>query len=184
MGADDFGKMCDADESTIEVLVDRHFDGVLKLLTRLTGSFGIAEEVAQEAFLNLAKGWSSLGSPDQDRLYLYKTVYNAWRRWYRRSRRWTSAAPELALDAAAADPSPVDELIAREKASTVWSALSGLPENQRAALVFIVLGGMSYKEVAAIMGVERDTVASWRARGLERMRQTMLDGSSRVGKTG
>jgi len=52
----------------------------------------------------------------------------------------------------------------------LWRALGTLDRRTRAALVLTVLDGYTQDEVAEAFGVPRGTVASWLARGRERIR--------------
>ena len=58
-------------------------------------------------------------------------------------------------------------------------ALSGLVEDQRAALLLVVLEGLSYREVAAVQGVPIGTVMSRLARARAQMK-AYLDGERPV----
>ncbi len=157
----------------LEHLVDSHYAFVLRLLTRLTGSAGAGEELAQATFAGLLRSWQPLGSSDEERAYVIRAAYNSWRRRNRRKR------PEL-MDPAlldrfqAQEMTALDMVCAKESLQRVQAELSELPQNQRAALVLIVLEGMSYHQVAELMEVPRDTVSKWRTRALKRLRKALV----------
>jgi RNA polymerase sigma-70 factor (ECF subfamily) len=76
---------------------------------------------------------------------------------------------------------PIDDADAADMAGPeaggrdIERALSTLVEDQRAALLLVVLEGLSYREVAAIQGVPIGTVMSRLARARAQMR-AFLDG--------
>ena len=62
-------------------------------------------------------------------------------------------------------PSPEEEVIARERLLRLNQDLSGLPDQQRTVFVLARLEGLSYKEIADLMGIPEGTVKSrmWNA---------------------
>jgi len=158
--------------AALSALVDAHYHAVLQTLTRLCGSPLTAEELAQETFMGLARSWSPLSTDADDRAYLIRAAYNAWRR-SGRTRRPETIEPEL-LDELCRERVPVlDQLCTHEDIKRVYAALYRLPENHRAAFVLIVLQGMEYNEAANLMGVPRATVSKWRSRAVHGIRTAL-----------
>jgi len=169
--------------ASLDRLIDRYYAPVLRLLTRLTGSVSAAEDIAQGVFLSLLKSWRPLGTDDEDRSYVMQAAYNAWRRWGRKKK----AEPiRLDLDASLSttETNPLDDLCTREEVAMATAALGELPHNQRAAVILIVLEGLSYNETARIMGVPRDTVAQWRTRAMSRMFRSLVGRQDRYKEVG
>ena len=163
--------------TALSALVDAYYPVVLQLLTRLCGSSVVAEELAQETFTGLARSWRPLDDEAENRAYVIRAAYNAWRR-FGRALRPEPVEPGV-LDRRFADRGlVVDEVCTREEVHRIYAALYRLPENQRAAFVLVVLQGMEYKEVASLMGVPRDTVSKWRARALHGIRAALTSPSS------
>ena len=171
---------CSSRSSLLERLVDEHYEPVLRLLTRLTASVSAAEDLAQTTFASLVRSWKPLANTAEDRAYVIRTAYNAWRRWGRKT-----AADPVQLQASdelrAENSSPLDKISAKEEMGLVRAALDELQGNHRAALVLIVLEGMSYDEVADLMAVPRDTVSKWRTRALTRMCRALTSAQVRLG---
>jgi RNA polymerase sigma factor (sigma-70 family) len=123
----------------------------------LTGSSGAAEEIAQEAFLQVFRRWAEIRSPDA---YLWRALVSGARSWGRKERR----RPALHVHG-------VVEYDA--DAVAVRDALWALPERQREALVMRYFLGRIDREIAEAMGCPVGTVKSLIHRGLGRMKETL-----------
>lgn len=69
-------------------------------------------------------------------------------------------------------PGQTDHVAGLEMAA----ALAELPDEQRQVILLVALEGMSYGEVAEMVGVARGTVMSRLSRGRERLRRIMEEG--------
>ncbi|HWI44041.1 MAG TPA: sigma factor, partial [Nocardioides sp.] len=67
--------MTDAD-AAIEALYVAHWDQLVRLSVLLVRDQGLAEEVAQDAFVELHRRWARLDDPDRAPAYLRQTVVN------------------------------------------------------------------------------------------------------------
>jgi len=161
----------------LERLVDVHYEPVLRLLTRLTGSVSAGEELTQLTFTGLVQSWRELGGEPAERAYVMRSAYNAWRRAQRARAGQTLVVDCEALERLPAqDSGGLDFVCSREDLERVYASLLEMPDNHRAALVLIVLEGLSYREAAELMSVPRDTVAKWRLRAVAHLRQALSDG--------
>ena len=71
------------------------------------------------------------------------------------------------------DRLPVDALLEREQRRTVEKALARLSPKLRDVLVLRFAGELSYKEIAAALGIRMGTVKSRIFSGLEKLNQLM-----------
>src|ERR1700749_3500957 len=87
-------------------LVEQHQSMVFSIALRVTGEFGVAEEVAQDAFLELHRSGERLESEDHVRFWLRRvTVHRATDALRSRQRRPEALADEWMDDQAAEDNS-------------------------------------------------------------------------------
>src|SRR5580692_3899373 len=87
-------------------LVEQHQSMVFSIALRVTGDYGIAEEVAQDAFLELHRSGERLESEDHVRFWLRRvTVHRATDALRKRSRQPESSAEEWMDDHVAEDNS-------------------------------------------------------------------------------
>jgi len=150
-------------------LVEQHQSMVFSIALRVTGEFGVAEEVAQDAFLELHRSGERLENEDHIKYWLRRvTVHRATDALRSRSRRPEAAAEEWMdeqhSDAAAAGldfgiVARLDEL------------LRTLPEQMRVAVVLRYQEEMLPDEIAAMLGQPVATVKSNLQRGLQLLRR-------------
>jgi RNA polymerase sigma-70 factor (sigma-E family) len=134
----------------------------------LTGDWGEAEELAQEAMVRTFAAWSRVRRYQQRAAYARKVLLNRHRSLLRRA----------VVEARHA-------LVSRPQAEThhepdfsgddllLWQALRRLPARQRAALVLRYYLDLSEAEVARQLGVPAGTVKSLVHRGLVRLRDRL-----------
>jgi RNA polymerase sigma-70 factor (ECF subfamily) len=146
-----------------------HLDAAFNYARWLTRSDAEAEDVVQDACVRALRYFSSLRDDDA-RAWLFTIVRNAW--YSRLSRRpdLEDAAtrgiqddwPDDGLD-------PEERLLQEHTVALVRTALEKLPVDFREVIVLREIEGLSYKEIAAVVGVPIGTVMSRLARGRERL---------------
>ena len=150
-------------------LVETHQRMVFSLALRVTGESGVAEEVAQDAFLALFRSGDRLESEDHVRFWLRRvTVHRATDALRRRSRQPEAAAEEwMEEDHAEENSAALNAAIV----ALLEELLRGLPEAMRVAVVLRYQEEMSPPEIAALLGQPLATVKSNLQRGLQMLRR-------------
>lgn len=155
-----------------ELLVRRHSQELFRFLARFTGSAATAEDVVQEAFLQVHLSAASFDRSRRFKPWLFTIAANKARDLLRsRSRR-----PEVPLDAQVgtsadegqtfldflADTStlPVGTLEQGEEREVVRSVLAEMPGHLREVLVLSYYHRFPYKEIAEVLEVPLGTVKS------------------------
>jgi RNA polymerase sigma factor (sigma-70 family) len=167
-----------------EEVVLPHLDAAFNYARWLTKSDSDAEDVLQDAAVRALRFFSSLRSDDA-RAWLLTIVRNT---WYARFSKAGSADHHAVFDEAK-DDRPDEQLdpeamvIQRQAVERVQRAIEGLPADFREVIVLRELEGLSYKEIAAIVGVPIGTVMSRLARGRERL-LGLLDLKTTIGGAG
>ncbi len=142
-----------------------HLPGATRLAYLLTGDRGVAEDIAQDAFLRVASRLEALRDEAAFPAYLHRAVVNRSRNRWRRQR-----VERLQLRAEAAQAIRLDELPDVETRAALWELLQRLPHRQRAALVLRFYLDLSEAETAQRLGCRPGTVKSAVARGLASLR--------------
>src|ERR1700679_37417 len=154
-------------------LVETHQRMVFSLALRVTGEHGAAEEVAQDAFLELYRALGAaearLESEDHVRFWLRRvTVHRATDALRRRAVRPEAAAEEwVEDDHVPANPEGVNAAVV----ARLEEVLQALPEAMRVAVVLRYQEEMSPDEIAALLGQPVATVKSHLQRGLQLLRR-------------
>lgn len=143
-------------------LVDLYRSGVINVVQRMTGDTGLAEDVAQEAFIKAWVGMKRYDPGHPFRSWIYRIAINAALDASRRevSHRRAVIADVDPTDLASADGSPETAVESQEQVQLVRKAILALPEASRAALVLREYEGLSYAEISAALGVPVGTVMS------------------------
>ncbi|MDP3891101.1 SigE family RNA polymerase sigma factor [Nocardioides sp.] len=165
----------DAD-AAVEQLYAGHWRQLVRLSVLLVRDQGTAEEVVQDAFVELHRRWGRLEDPDKALAYLRQTVVNRSRSVLRhrkvvnRHLDQERARPETLHTAAA------DESVAHaDRRDAVLDALRRLPRRQREVLVLRYYLDLSEGEIATTLGVSRGSIKSHASRGAAALRALLPD---------
>jgi RNA polymerase sigma-70 factor (sigma-E family) len=170
------GRRRDADEA-IESLFHACYPHLVRSGYALTGDWGLAEQLAQEAYLRLWRRWRWLADPQAAPAYLRRTVVNLSRETIRRRIAERRALGRRQDDEqAAAVPDAAAALELRQ-------ALAGLPIRKRECVVLRYLLGLSEAETAAALAVSVGTVKSQTHKGLRMLRDRLADSHAGPGPT-
>ena len=159
-------------------LVRAHQDGVYSIALRLTGTPADAEEVAQDTFVRAHRALQGYDPKRRGELavrpWLARITLNLCRNRARAASRRPRTAPldEATAPASAAGDSSAGA-IRHETAGELAAALAVLPEAQRRAVVLHHGGGLTYREVALVVGRPEGTVKADVHRGLHALRSIL-----------
>jgi RNA polymerase sigma-70 factor (ECF subfamily) len=166
-----------ADPRAFEVVYERHAGAAFSLAYRMVGTRNVAEDVVQEAFLNL---WRSGARYERARGsvrtwvlgIVHHRAIDALRRSTVHDRRRTS---DEGLEERLEAPQRTDaEAARRQEAHTVREAMGSLPAEQRQVIELGYFGGFSHSEIAEMLGAPIGTVKGRMRLGLEKMRGALV----------
>jgi RNA polymerase sigma factor (sigma-70 family) len=145
--------------SDLPELFRTHRVSLVRLAHLITGSVAVAEDVVQDAFLNLQRHRSTVRNPEA---YLRRSVINGSRGFHRRraieSRHRADGVVPIEL------PPELDEM---------WELLRRLPGRKRAVLVLRFYEDLSVGEIASLLDVREGTVRSLLHRSLSSLREKL-----------
>ena len=152
----------------LEQLYDEHAGALFAFLLNLTRSEADARDVLQEVFIKLAREPRRLAGIREERAFLMRLAHTAaedlMRRREVRDRTREGFAAELTPFAPADDP---DEQLFRLELA---AALGELPAEQRAVVHLKLWEGLTFEEIAAVLGLPPNTAASRYRYGLDKLR--------------
>lgn len=140
------------DEDVIKTLFKANYGSLVRMCFLLCGDPGLAEDLAQEAFVRAASKILDL-SPPQARAYLRRTAINLWRSRLRRFKAERRARSRAA-------PLEIVPAVSIEDRDMLWRTVLGLPRRQRACLVLRFYEDLTEKETARVLGCSVGTVKS------------------------
>lgn len=161
------------DEESFGILVEQNQGRIYNLALRMTGNPDDALELSQEAFLNAWKGLGKFQGDSSFATWLYRLTSNVCIDFLRREKRRSALSMTISLDdeeearqAELPDErfSPHVEAERRERRETLRAGLATLSAEHRRVLILRELEGLSYGEIAQVLGLEEGTVKSRIAR--------------------
>jgi len=167
-----------------EEVVDQHSARVYRLAYRLTGDPHDAEDLTQEVFVRVFRSLSSY-TPGTFEGWLHRITTNLFLDQARRRQR-------IRFDALAEDadsrlpgkvPSPDATLVDGLLDDDVERALTDLAPEFRAAVVLCDIEGLSYDEIADVLGLKLGTVRSRIHRGRTMLRKSLAHRAPARGRT-
>lgn len=132
----------------LEDLYLRHGPEALRLAYLLTGDRELSEDLAQEAFVRVARRLLSLRNADSFRWYLRRTVVNLANSHLRR-RRVERAYMKGLVSSTAVGGVTSPDMVTRQ---AVRSAIAQLSARQRAVVVLRYYEGLTDQQIASVLG--------------------------------
>src|SRR5712671_2929110 len=157
------------DEQAFRKLVERYQRRVVQLALGMTKDPDEAMDIAQETFVKVHRYLPSFKGDSSFYTWTYRIAMNlcldAQRRKGRMERVDLVEGDEAEIEAAMDPPSsalsgPQRQTLNAELRGKIEEALAGLSENHRAILLLRELEGLSYEELAKVLGIRKGTVMS------------------------
>lgn len=158
---------CGPDEAVTH-LYSAHYAGLVRLATMLLHDQGRAEEIVQDAFVDVHGRWARLREPDKAVAYLRRAVVNRCRSELRHRKVVARHEPDSPGDDASAE----SHVLARAQRAQVLAALDALSGRQREVLILRYYLDLSESDIAATLRISRGAVKSHSSRGIAALRTT------------
>jgi RNA polymerase sigma-70 factor (ECF subfamily) len=137
----------DPDDGAFDSFWNREHTAVLALAAALTGDWGVAEDLTQDAFSAAHRRWAEIDSPGA---WVRRVIANrAASHWRRRARE------AAALVRLAARPSPV---ALTPEYDEFWRTVRALPRRQAQVVALRYLDDRSIAEIAEVLNIAEGTV--------------------------
>jgi len=159
------------DAGAFRVLFDRHAAGVRRFLRDLTHDEAYADEATQETFVRAHARLGSLRDDQRLRPWLLGIARRVCLEETRRRRRPREVLDEI-VDPA---PSPERELLDAEQVQWFRVALGRLSAERRGVLLLQLDHGLSYDEIASVMGMSPAQVRNELHRGRQELRAHLAE---------
>jgi RNA polymerase sigma-70 factor (ECF subfamily) len=145
------------------------FSMIFRIAFRVTGDVGIAEDICHETFIKFYERGRLFPDANQTKYWLIRVAKNVALNSEKRKTRERDAFARLTRLKPAATRSSEDEFIEDETVREVQQALNLLPSKLRVVLVLKEYEGLTYKEIASIMGITEGNVKVRVFRGREKL---------------
>lgn len=157
-----------------EELVAQHSSRVFALAYRLTGNRADAEDLTQEVFVRVFRSLHTY-TPGTMEGWLHRITTNLFLDQARRKQRirFDNLSEEAERRLVSPGPGPGQEHLDQLFEADIESALASLAPEFRAAVVLCDIEGLSYEEIAGVLGLKLGTVRSRIHRGRAQLRAAL-----------
>ena len=148
------------DREALRTLFEAYKDRVYSVaIYSLSGDEMAAADVTQQVFLKLMMRINQFRGDSDFATWLYRLVINTCHDEYRKRRRFVSLADPI-LKMPSPGDSPRASYARKELSGRVQSAIAELRPKLRWPILLKYVEGMSYEEIAVVLGCSKGTVAS------------------------
>jgi RNA polymerase sigma-70 factor (ECF subfamily) len=157
------------DRAAFDFLVDKYRDIVYAVAYRFARDPDLALDLAQDVFIRAYRGIGSFKGRSSFSTWLYRIAMNTCIDYTRRRSRSVDAktVPEEVAEYAGSEPiivgrseGPTELALSSELGEQIQEAIDALPEYHKSVFVLYEIEGLSYKEIAEVVGCSIGTVMS------------------------
>ena len=160
-------------DHAFRMLVEKWKNALINYFYRSTANAATSEDLAQQTFINLYRARESYQAKAKFSTYVFRIARNILINEYRSSsRRIQSVELNPETDSPAA---PNSDLEAAELEEIFEAAISGMPENQRTAILLLKQQELSYEEIADAMDASVGAVKTWIFRARATLRNALKE---------
>jgi RNA polymerase sigma-70 factor (ECF subfamily) len=147
------------EREAFRALFEAHKDRVYSIALRFSGDQAVAMDIAQDTFLKLFSSIRDFRGDSSFETWVYRLVVNSCLDHKRRNRRLMPLEDEF-LGTLRASADSLAEVLRAELQTRVRAAVDHLAPDLRIAIVLRYTEGLSYDEMAQVLGCSSGTVAS------------------------
>lgn len=154
------------DRAAFQILFETYKDKVFSIAVYSSGGDrAVADDVTQQIFLKLFTAIRQFRGESEFTTWLYRIVVNACADEQRRRRRLLSWGETVAMSNSGGKRPQEKQYAQLEVAAAVRAAIGELKPKFRLPILLKYIEGLSYEEIASVMGCSKGTVASRLNRG-------------------
>lgn len=154
------------DRAAFQLLFETYKDKVFSIAVYSSGGDrALADDVTQQIFLKLFTAIRQFRGDSEFTTWLYRLVVNACLDEHRRRRRWLPLGETMTMRNPSEKKPQEKQYARREVSEAVQAAIGELKPKFRLPILLKYIEGLSYDEIATVMGCSKGTVASRLNRG-------------------
>lgn len=159
------------DDDAYSAIFREHYPGLVVAATRLLGERALAEEIVQDVMLELWRRRTSLLLTGPVRAYLLSATRNRSLNRLRQAR--TAQRGEVYVRGPSESPAADAGAMTGELERAAAHAIAGLSEPQREVFEMNRARGLTYNEIAQLLGISVKSVEARMGRALKQLRDAL-----------
>jgi RNA polymerase sigma-70 factor (ECF subfamily) len=159
------------DDGAFDTIFREQYPGLVVSATRLLGERALAEEIAQDVLLELWRRRASLVLTGPIRAYLQQATRNRALNRLRQFR--TAQRGEVYVRGPSEPPAADARAISAELQTAVVDAMAALSAPQREVFEMNRQRGLTYNEIAEVLGISVKSVEARMGRALKQLREAL-----------
>jgi RNA polymerase sigma factor (sigma-70 family) len=167
-------KVREGDDDAYEDIVRRFQDMAVGYGYSILRDFQLAEDAAQEAFLEAYRNLNKLREPAAFPGWFRRIVFKQCDR-ITRGRHFALVPLEKTEDQASYGPTPLDAAEQREMKDKLLAAVDSLPDHERTATMLFYISGYAQDEIADFLDVPVSTIKKRLFTARNRLREILID---------
>jgi len=168
------------DEAALEMLHARHAPALFRFIHRLVDNAVDAEDIVLATFYDVWRNASRFEARSSVRTWLFGIArHKALDVLRARDRLELVDDDQAVADVVDPEPTPLERLLARQESHRLSDCVDALPELQREAFWLHVVDGLKLREIASLLGVPENTVATRVHHSKHRLRDCLSGAGTR-----
>jgi len=170
----------EGDASAFEEIVRAHQDRIYNLCRYMLGNARDAEDAAQDAFIKAYRNLKDFEPAPSFSAWLYRIAVNTCIDYRRKTPflsflRFSPDGGEFTMEPRSALPSPEKSYESKALGTAIEKSLSRISAKLRTVIVLKEIEGLSYEEIASVLGISIGTVKSRISRARDELKRLLKD---------
>lgn len=164
------------DEYAFEMLFNKYYSRLCVFANTYLNSLDLSRDVVQDVFIKIWDNKENFYIKQSLKAYLYQSVRNQSLNSIQKTKRKEKLERNLQKHHEAQETAKepdISVLTTEELTEKVWKLVDNLPERRREIFVLYRKHGLSYKEIAEVMGIARKTVENQMGKSLQYLREKL-----------
>ena len=164
---------CSGDDRAFGTLVRRHHASAYRVALSITRRDDIAQDVVQDAFIKAFRALGGFRGDSSFRTWMMTVTANEARATLRKRGRWNESSIEVVGPLETSAPDPAEKAVVGQESARARAMLDTLPEKQRLAISARIDEGLSFREIASLIGSSEGAARVNYFHGIRRLRELM-----------
>ena len=164
------GEVLEGDQSSFELLLRPHRQGLLNMAYRMTGNFEEAKEICQEALIKIYKYFHRFERERNFKSWIYKITMNSAYDFLRKKKKAGDIIESQKRHTLSVSPDPEQQFLNKEIGSKIESCLRNLSPKEKAVFLLRDGDGFSVEETSKILKCSSLSVRTHLSRARKKIR--------------